>query len=74
MLFRFFPIGVAIAIIGGIGSTYTQQKGKTMRIAGSIMAWVYFLAIIYSFIFHGLIWGFLALILGYVGRSFAKSK
>lgn len=73
LIYRFLPLGTAIAITGGCLATI-KSEAKRIDYVGAAGGWIYFGAIIFSFIKHGWIVGILSLVLGFIAYRYAKER
>ncbi len=74
-IFHFLPLGMAIAVMGGIVATYAfKPSSKLMYIVGTLGSWAFPIGVIYSFIFHGWIVGLLSIFFGFMAYRYAKDR
>lgn len=73
LIYRFLPLGTAIAITGGCLATIKSET-KRVDYIGAAGGWIYFGAVIFSFIKHGWVIGILSIILGFVAYRLAKER
>lgn len=74
-IYKFLPLGLAVAITGGCLTTlYWIAKDKFTIYLGAVGGFVYVGGVIYSFIQHGLLEGFAAMILGFLAYHYARKQ
>lgn len=73
LIYRFLPLGTAIAITGGCLATIKSET-KRVDYVGAAGGWIYFAAVIFSFIKHGWVIGILSIILGFFAYRLAKER
>lgn len=74
-LFRYFPLGIALSIIGGILTTLSvKPSNKADFYIGSIGSLLYPVGIAYSFIYDRWYVGILAIIIGIEAYRLAKKR
>lgn len=74
-IYKFLPLGVAIAIIGGcLNTLYWTSNNKITKYLGGAGGFIYFGGVIYSFIQHGLLEGFAAIIVGFLAYHYARKQ
>ncbi len=72
-IYKVFPLGVALTVTGGGLATLSRQKNDRLTyLIGLVGSWLYPIGIIYSFIKHGILWGFLSIIIGFIAYKYAK--
>lgn len=73
-IYRFLPLGVALAITGGALATlrFIAGRDRSIRIIGMLGSWLYPFGIIYAFIYNGWKWGLASIIFGFLAYRYAK--
>ena len=73
ILYKSFPIGVALAVTGGCLATLNLEKtDRLTNIIGRVGSLLYPIGIVYSFFKHGILWGLISIVLGFLGYKYAK--
>lgn len=72
-IFRYLPLGTAIAITGACLATVRSDNNK-IDFIGATGGWVFLGGVIYSFIKSGWVVGLLSVVAGFVAYRFAKQR
>lgn len=73
LVFKFFPIGIAISVVGGVLATHAlNRQDRFLYYLGTVGGLIYFGGIIISFIYSGLLSGIGAMIFGFLAYHYAK--
>jgi hypothetical protein len=71
-IFKIFPLGVFLSIVGGVMATYSHTTEKSARLAGSVLSWLYPIGVILTFVNDGFLWAIVSIIAGFVCYKLAK--
>jgi len=72
-IYRFLPLGLAIAITGGCLASIKSEK-KLIDIIGMTGGWIFIGGVIYSFIKSGWITGIISILIGMAAFGYARDR